>query len=107
MAKIDNRRLAICSTRLLLIVFTISALTTSLVTRTFRLQVLQCSTAQSNSPQAVRQHLDRDANQWAPPVVHFAPLLVSKFALRAPIVWLRLPRLLLDESLYNRPPPCC
>jgi hypothetical protein len=95
------------SIRFLLVGLTICALTASLVTRTFRVQALQNATAQSNSPQAVRQHLDRDATQWAPPVLHFTPLPVFAFSPHAPSVWLRFPSLLLDESLYNRPPPSC
>ena len=107
MGKSKNSRSALCSTRLLLIVLSISALTVSLVTRTFRIHVLQCTTAQSNSPQVLRQHLDHDATHWAPPILHFSTLLVCTIAPRTPTVWLRLPSLLLDESLYNRPPPSC
>lgn len=105
MGKNHKARLTIPSIRLLLIVLTVATLTASLVTRTFRIQVLPRVTAQSNSPHALRQHLDRGASSWAPPTLHFAPLLVSEFASRVPTVWLRLPSLRLDEKLYNRPPP--
>jgi hypothetical protein len=107
MEKSKNTRSDPRSIPRLLLVLTIFALTASVVTRTFRVQVLQCVTAQSNSPQAVRQHLDRDATQWAPPILHFTPLLVFAFAPRTPTMWLRLPSLLLDESLFDRPPPSC
>jgi hypothetical protein len=107
MTKGKNKRLGLHSTRLLLIVLTISALTASLVTRTVRIEIVHCRTAQSNSPQALRQHLDRDAIPWAPPTPALALLPASTFRPRTGTSGLPLPRLLLDESLYNRPPPSC
>jgi hypothetical protein len=91
--------------RALVIVLAICGLTVSLATRTFRLTIPHGVTARSTDSHAMRQHLDRDAAQWAPPV----PLLS---ALQAPVFYPhvapagpKLPAALFDESLSNRPPP--
>ena len=83
------------------------SLTVSLATRTFRLKIPHRVTVESNAPQAMRQHMDRDAVRWTPP----APVLI---ALDAPSFYPYiapagppLPVLLFDKSLYNRPPPSC
>lgn len=93
--------------RALVILLAICGLTVSLATRTFRLTIPHGVTAQSGDSQAMRQHLDCDAAQWAPPV----PVLS---ALRAPVFYPRvapagplIPAVLFDESLSNRPPPSC
>jgi len=106
MAKGKNTRSVLFSTRFLFIVLTISALTASLVTRTIRIRVLHGLTVQSNSSQALRQHLDRDAIPWKPPTASLALFPASGFIARtgaAP----PLSRTLLDGSLHNRPPPFC
>lgn len=106
MAKGKNSRSALCSTRFLLIILTISALTASLVTRTVRIRVLHGLTMQSNSSQALRQHLDRDAIPWKPPAASLALVPASGFipcTKAAP----PLSRTLLDGSLHKRPPPFC
>jgi hypothetical protein len=89
------------------IALAICGLTVSLATRTFRLTFPQTPTAQSKVAQATRQHLDRDASTWVPPV----PILT---ALQAPVFYPRvapagppIPSVLFDESLSNRPPPSC
>jgi hypothetical protein len=81
------------------------SLTVSLATRTFRIKIPHSITVQSNSALAIRQHMDRDAVRWIPPI----PVL---FALEAPSFYPHvapagplLPVLLFDKSLYNRPPP--
>jgi len=107
MAKSQNSRSAARVMRCLLISLSLCALTGSLVTRTFHLKVPQCITAQSNSPHAVRQHLDRDAVQWAAPVQNFALLSPSAFRSSMAIAATPLPSVILDDSLYNRPPPSC
>ena len=91
----------------LVIILAICGLTVSLATRTFCLTFPHTSTLQSGSAQAIRQHMDRDAAQWAPPV----PILT---ALQAPVFYPRvapagppMPSVLFDESLSNRPPPSC
>ena len=44
------------------------SLVITLATRTFHVAVPHSTTVQSNSPQAMRQHMDRDAVRWALPV---------------------------------------
>jgi len=107
MAKSQNSRSGSRPVLLLVIVLSVSALTASLVTRTFHLKLSHCVTAQSDSPQAMRQHLDRDATQWAAPVPNFAPLQAPTFHSRLATAGPSLPNLILDKNLYNRPPPSC
>jgi hypothetical protein len=101
----QNFRLCARPVFLLVILLSVSALTASLATRTFHLKLFDCITVQSNSPQAVRQHLDRDATQWASPVPKFGPLQTSTFHLNLATAGPYLPKLILDENLYKRPPP--
>jgi hypothetical protein len=93
--------------RVFVIALAICGLNVSLATRTFRLTFPQTPTAQSSSAQAARQHLDRDASTWVPPV----PILTT---LQAPVFYPRvapaeppIPGVLFDESLSTRPPPSC
>jgi hypothetical protein len=94
--------------RLFVVVLAICGLTVSVATRTFRLTVPHgTNTVRSNSPHAMRQHLDRDAAKWVPPI----PVLTT---LKAPIFYPNvapavspLPSVLFDKTLYNRPPPSC
>lgn len=95
------------TTYYLLIVLSVFSLTGSLVTRTFRLNASYGTTAQSNAPHAVRQHLDRDAIRWVGPVPTFTPLHASTFHSCMATTWSHLPSSILDENLYNRPPPSC
>ena len=59
------------------------------------------------SAQAMRQHMVRDAVYWAAPIVRYAvldaPILYPREVPQGPRVRL----ILLDENLYNRPPPSC
>ncbi len=105
MEKSQNSRSGARPVLLLVIFLSVSALTASLVTRTFHLKPTDCITAHANSPQAVRQHLDRDAIQSAAPVPKFAPLQASTFHSHMATARSPLPNLILDENLYNRPPP--
>jgi hypothetical protein len=107
MAKVQNSQSGkhLSTWQFLLIIVTVSALSGSLVTRTFHLKLQHCVSAGSNSPQAVRQHLDRDASKWMAPALRIAPLQVSTLDPRVVTSGLPLPNLLLDENLYNRPPP--
>ena len=89
------------------IVLAICGLTVSLATRTFRLTMPHGVTAQCADSHAVRQHMDRDAAQWAPPVPLLstppAPVFYPRVAPAGPPI----PGVLFDESLSNRPPPSC
>ena len=83
----------------------IAALTSSLATRTFRLKPSHGSTVHSAVAEAMRQHLDRDAVRWLPPlfvsVVLDAPAFYPRIAPAGPPIQ-GLP---LHSPLYNRPPP--
>jgi hypothetical protein len=52
-----------------------------------------------------RQHLDKDAARWVTPVGRFAILEVSSFYPRFAPSGPPVHAFLLDERLYNRPPP--
>jgi hypothetical protein len=84
------------------------SLVVSLATRTFHQTVPQGVVAHANTAQAVRQHMVRDAARWVPPIFIYttqqAPVFYPRVAPAGP----PLPTLLLiEESLYNRPPPAC
>jgi hypothetical protein len=91
----------------LVVVLAICGLTVSLATRTFRLTIPHVVTAQNANSHAIRQHMDRDAAQWAPPVPILSPLQVPVFYPRVAPAGPPIPSLLFDESLSNRPPPSC
>jgi len=90
-----------------LICIVMLSLVFSLATRTFHDTESTSSTVHSSSPQAMRQHMDRDAVLLAAPVakvmVAQAPTFYPDVAPAGP----PLPTLLIEESLYNRPPPAC
>jgi hypothetical protein len=79
----------------------------SLATRTFHLTNSQSVTVQSSAARGMRQHMNRDAVGFVPPVPVFstfrAPTAYPYVAPAGP----PLAVILLDESLYNRPPPSC
>ncbi|HEX3820703.1 MAG TPA: hypothetical protein VHW45_10230 [Candidatus Sulfotelmatobacter sp.] len=103
-----NRDLVPRAWQILIITLAICGLSVSLATRTFRLQpTTDAVKVASSTSQPVRQHLDRDAVAWVPPV----PIL---FALQGPTFYPRfapapppLLSVLFDQSLANRPPPSC
>jgi hypothetical protein len=82
------------------------SLVVSLATRTFHQTIPQGVTA--HSAQAMRQHMVRDAARWVPPVFIYtaqhAPVFYPHVAPAGPPVPAFL---LVDEGLYNRPPPSC
>jgi hypothetical protein len=83
------------------------SLVVTLATRTFHVTVPHSTTVQSSSPLSVRQHMDRDAFRWAPPVLQFTVLLIPTFYARVAPAGPPLPTLPIEENLYNRPPPAC
>ena len=93
-------RLAFVSVVMFSLVFT-------LATRTFRVTTSHSTAVQSNSPQAMRQHMDRDAFRWAAPVAKVTVLLAPTFYPRVAPAGPPIPTLLIEENLYNRPPPIC
>lgn len=110
MEKAKKTDIAACSVsrgRLAFVSVVMFSLVLSLATRTFRGTTSHSIAVQSNSPQAMRQHMDRDAVRWAAPVakvtVLLAPMLYPRVAPAGPPI----PTLLIEENLYNRPPPTC
>lgn len=80
------------------------SLVSSLATRTSCLTTTHGVVVHSGAAQGMRQHLDRDAIHWVPPV----PVSTDLQATFSPHVAPARPLLgilLLDENLYNRPPP--
>lgn len=110
MERAERREIAARSVpwwRVAFVCVVMSSLVLSLATRTFGGTASRSIVVQSNSPQAMRQHMDRDAVRWAAPVaklvVSQAPTFYPRVAPSGP----PLPTLLLEENLYNRPPPVC
>ena len=98
---------SVSSWRRALVSVVMFSLVLTLATRTFHVTLPYKTTVQSGDSQAVRQHMDRDAIRWAGPAakvtVSEAPTFYPRVAPAGP----PLPTLLLEESLYNRPPPTC
>lgn len=91
--------------RVCIIVLAICSLTVSLATRTFRLKIPQGISVTSGVAHAMRQHIDRDAVGWVPPVPILANLQAPTFYPYVAPAGPPLASLLFGESLYNRPPP--
>lgn len=83
------------------------SLVVTLATRTFHVTIPSSTTVHSGSPQAIRQHMDRDAFRWVPPVLQFTLLQVPELYVRVARARPALSTLLIEENLYNRPPPAC
>ena len=83
------------------------SLVITLATRTFRVAVPHSATVQSNSPQAMRQHMDRDAVRWAVPVAKITVAPVPTFYPRVALAGPPVPTFLVEENVYTRPPPTC
>lgn len=83
------------------------ALVVTLATRTLHLTIPHGVTVRSGAAQAMRQHLDRDAVGWIPPTSVLTALRPRTFYPHVAPAGPPLGVLLLDESLYNRPPPSC
>ena len=81
------------------------SLVVTLATRTVHLPSLHTIFVKASRAQAVRQHLDRDAVPWAPPVPVFTTLQPPVFYPYIAPAGTLATILPLDESLYNRPPP--
>jgi hypothetical protein len=93
--------------RWVLIGVVMCSLVGSLATRTFRLTIPHGVAVKSGDAQAIRQHMNRDAALWTPPVPLFSTFQAPSFYPRVAPAGPPLGVLLLDESLYNRPPPSC
>ena len=83
------------------------SLVVTLTTRNFRLDGASGVTVQASAAVGMRQHLDRDAPQWLPPVLVFTTLQAPTFYPQVAPGGAPLGVLLLEDSLANRPPPSC
>jgi hypothetical protein len=92
--------------RLFLVSLVVSVLAVNVGTRTFRLQISHSATVAACSTQGMRQHLERDAPSWVAPVLPVAILLVHPFYIPAAHPD-GFPSALLQQRLFDRPPPSC
>ena len=60
-----------------------------------------------SSPEQIRQRLTKNAANWMPQVVQSGILHAVTFYPRIAPAGPPVPGLLLEKSLYNRPPPFC
>jgi hypothetical protein len=97
--RLTGRRAFVCVLMLSLVV--------SLATRTFHVPIPHGVTVRSGAAQAMRQHMVRDAARWIPPTSVLTALRAPTFYPHVSPAGVPLGVLLLDESLYNRPPPSC
>lgn len=83
------------------------ALTGSLATRIFHDTIHHGQSVESGATQAMRQHMDRDAAAWVRPAPVLSFLHVPRFYFHVVPADRPFPNLLLENSLYKRPPPAC
>jgi len=82
------------------------SLVVTLATR-FQVTVPGTTMVQASASQSMRQHMNQDAVRWATPILQLTLLPVPTFYARQASPGPVLPALLIEESLYNRPPPAC
>jgi hypothetical protein len=82
------------------------SLVVTLATR-FQVTVPGTTMVQASASQSTRQHMNQDADRWATPILQLTLLPVPTFYARQASPGPVLPALLIEESLYNRPPPAC
>jgi hypothetical protein len=93
----------------LVILLAVCALTASVATRysyTQSASALTGKTLQKHlSPEPSRQRLSKNAANWIPPVVRSVTLQAPSSYPRIAPAGPPMPNLVLENSLYNRPPP--
>lgn len=95
----------------LVVVLAVAALTVSVATRYCAPQSSSAYAVKTlhkhSSPEQIRQRLTKNAVNWMPQVVQTgilqAPTSYPRIAPAGP----PMPNVLLETSLYNRPPPSC
>ena len=102
-SQVAERR--VFSWRKLVICLACLALVVSLASRTIHISALDNPTAQSDSPKAKIQHLNKDAAQWTAPVASFLLFWLAVTSIQAASDENPPIPLDLDTCLYNRPPP--
>jgi hypothetical protein len=102
----DRRHRGWCAVVVLVAVF---SLIVSVATRYSSTGDLSSTTVKAfqthPSPEAKRQHLAKDAADWIAPVICFSVLQSPRSYPRIAPAGPPMPGLVLEESLYNRPPP--
>src|SRR5271154_3337524 len=101
---VERRDIAVRSVpwrRLAFVSVVMVSLVLTLATRTFPGTTSHSIAVQSDSPQAMRQHMDRDAVRWTAPVADITVAQVPMFCPRV-ISTGPLPIFLIEENLYNR-----
>jgi hypothetical protein len=84
------------------------SLIVALATRTFHdRSSSNTTTVESGGSQAMRQHMDRDAARWLAPVAKVTGLQTPTFSPGVAPAGSPLPILLIEENLFDRPPPAC
>jgi hypothetical protein len=78
----------------------------TLATR-FQVTVNDTATVQCTASQSMRQHMNRDEVQWAAPILQLSLLEAPAYHPHVTPAVTSLPTLLIEENLYNRPPPSC
>lgn len=93
----------------LVILLAVCALTVSVATRYGHAQSASASTGKTlqkhSSPEPSRQRLSKNAANWIPPVVRSITLQAPSSYPRIAPAGPPIPNLVLENSLYNRPPP--
>ena len=95
------------SLRRALVALLLLSLVVSLATRTFHLKVTQTASVASSASQAMRQHMVRDGLRWTAPMVQYAVLDAPTFYPYVAPEGPPVRALLIEQNLYNRPPPSC
>ena len=102
------KRRSWCAVVVLMAVF---ALTVSVATRYCAPQNASAYSVRTvhkhSSPEQIRQRLTKNAANWMPKVVQSGILHAVTFYPRIAPAGPPVPGLLLEKSLYNRPPPFC
>jgi len=95
----------------LVVVLAVSALTVSVATRYCTPQSSSAYAVKTvhkhSSPEQIRQRLTKNAVNWMPQVVQTGVLQAPTSYPRIAPAGLPIPSVLLETSLYNRPPPSC
>jgi len=102
------KRRSRCAAVVLLAVF---SLTVSVATRYCAPQSSSANAGRTvhrhSSPEQIRQHLTKNAANWMPQVAQTGILQAATSYPRIAPAGPPIPGLLLEKSLYNRPPPFC
>ena len=95
----------------LVVMLAVASLAVSVATRYCSSQSLSAYSSPTahkhSSPEQSRQRLTKTSTNWMPPVVRTSVLEAPTSYPRIAPAGLPMPTVLLELSLYNRPPPSC